>query len=89
MSKKARRLAYKRLRMWQRAINRAQATGTSDALMRELTSPAWLQAKEWQRGASAEDTSRVLEACEATRKCLADGDFLGARSGLIHLQLAL
>ena len=75
--------------MWQRAINRAQATGESHDLMRELTSPVWLQFKDWRRGASDEDTARVREACEGTKDCLVQNDFVGARSRLIHLQLAL
>jgi len=89
MSKKARRLAYKHLRRWQRAINRAQATGTSELLIQELTNSTWLQFRDWKRGASDEDTTRVQDACEAARACLLENDFVGARSTLIQVQLAL
>ena len=89
MSNKARRLAYKHLRRWQRAINKAETTGISQPLIQELTSRIWLQFKEWRRGASDEDTTRVRDACEATKDCLLRDDFVGARAKLIHLQLAL
>ena len=89
MSNKARRLAYKHLRRWQRAINRAERTGRSQQLVQELTNRIWLQFKDWKRGASDEDTVRVRDACEATKGCLLRDDFVGARAKLIHLQLAL
>jgi hypothetical protein len=89
MSKKARRLAYKHLRRWQRAINRAEAKGTCQHLVQELTSPIWLQFKDWKRGASNEDTTTVRDACEATKDCLLRDDFVGARGKLMSLQLAL
>ena len=88
-SKKARRLAYKHLRKWQRAINKAEATGTSQRLAQELTSPIWIRFKDWKRGASDEDTTTVRAACEATKDCLLQDDFVGAREKLMYLQLAL
>ncbi len=89
MSNKARRLAYKNLRRWQRAINRANATGMSDQLVLELTNTSWLQFKDWKRGASVENTNTVREACGAAKECVLEGDFVGARAKLIHLQLVL
>ena len=89
MSRKARRLACKHLRKWQRAINKAEAAGTSQQLTQELTSRIWLQFKDWKRGASDEDTTRVRDACEATKDCLLRDDFVGAREKLMSLQLAL
>jgi len=89
MSKKARRLACKHLRKWQRAINRAESRGDSQDLVQQLSSPMWLQFQDWTRGASDEDTIKVRDACEATKDCLLRGDFVGAKSTLIHLQLAL
>ena len=89
MSNKARRLACKHLRKWQRAINKAEITGTSQQLIEELTRRIWLQFKEWRRGASDEDTTRVRDACEATKDCLLRDDFVGAREKLMYLQLAL
>ena len=89
MSRKARRLACKHLRKWQRAINKAETAGTSQQLMQELTGRTWLRFKDWKRGASDEDTTRVRDACEATKDCLLRDDFVGAREKLIYLQLAL
>ena len=89
MSNKARRLGHKHLRRWQRAINRAEATGTAEDLMQELTRRIWLQFKDWKRGTSDEDTASVRDACEAAKDCLLREDFVGAREILIYLQLAL
>ena len=89
MSNKARRLGHKHLRRWQRAINRAEATGTAEDLMQELTRRIWLQFKDWKRGASDEDTASVRDACEAAKDCLLREDFVGAREKLIYVQLAL
>ncbi len=89
MSNKARRLAHKHLRRWQRGINRAEAMRTSQKLIQELTSCVWMEFKDWKRGASEADTTRVREACEAAKDCLLRDDFVGAREKLIYLQLAI
>ncbi len=89
MNKKARRLAYKHLRRWQRMINKAQAMGTPELLVPELTNRVWLQFRDWKRGASDEDTIRVCAACDAAKDCLLRNDFVGARAELMNLQLAL
>jgi hypothetical protein len=89
VSNKARRLAYKHLRKWQRAINRAESKDDTELLVGQLNSRIWLQFNDWKRGATEEDTVKVREACEATKDCLLQSDFVGARAKLIHLQLAL
>ncbi len=89
LSRKARRLAYKHLRKWQRAINKAEARGTSEDLIQALTLRTWLQFKDWRRGASEEHATRVRDACEAAKDCLLQEDFVGARAKLMNLQLGL